>query len=139
MPVAMSPDHEWEYILKEERGDASPTVFVLGVLSASAEATIEDALVKVGPDKSMSAATGSHIVAVLRAGLRGWRNFRDATGAEVQFPTSKANMRGGRPTITDDGLTMLAPRHRKELAEAIVERNTITEEEEKNSSSAPAS
>lgn len=139
MPVAVSPEYEWEYVLREERAHASPTVFILGVLSASAEAAIEDALVKVSPDRSMTAATGSHVMAVLRSGLRGWRNFRDATGSEVPFPTSKATMRNGRPTITDDGLTMLSPRHRKELADAIIERNTITEDEEKNSESAPQS
>lgn len=139
MPVAMSPDHEWDYVLKDERETADPTVFVLGVLSSEVEATIEDALVKVGADKTMTAATGSQVVKVLRFGLRGWRNFRDGTGAEVPFPTSKAVMDKGRPTITDAGLTMLAPKHRRELADAIVERNTVTEVEAKNSSSAPVS
>lgn len=139
MPVAMSPDHEWEYTLLEERETADPTVFILGVLSAEVEATIEDALVKVGADKTMTAATGSQVMKILRFGLRGWRNFRDATGSDVPFPTSKAIMDKGRPTITADGLTMLAPKHRKELADAIVERNTVTEVEAKNSSSAPVS
>lgn len=133
MLTAVSPDHEWDYVLQEERESADPTVFRLGVLRVTDEAAIEDALVKVGPDKSMTAATGTQVITILRAGLRGWRNFRDATGKEVEFPTSRANMRSGRPCVTDEGLTMLAPRHRKELADAIVERNTLTGDAGKNS------
>lgn len=139
MPVATSPDHEWEYVLREERGTDSPTVFILGVLSATAEAAIEDALVQVHADRSMSAQTGTQTANILRAGLRGWRNFRDARGTDVPFPTSKGRMLGGRATVTDEGLTMLAPKHRKELAEAITERNELTDDDRKNSSSAPAS
>lgn len=138
MPIAIDPRQTWDYILKDERESADPTVFTLGALSVGDEAALQDKLAVVR-DGATTFATGTHTLDVLRRGLRGWRSFRFSDGRDVPFATDRGQMRNGVAAPTDETLGYLTPDVRKELAEAIIERNRVSESERKNSSSAPAS
>lgn len=136
--IAIDPRETWDYVLKAERETADPTVFVLGVLKVADEAALQDRLAVI-KDGATTIASGTHTLEVLRRGLRGWRGFRFTDGRDVPFECDRGRMSGGIAAPTDATLDYLPPDVRKELAEAIIERNRITEPERKNSSSAPAS
>lgn len=136
--IAIDPRETWDYVLKAERETADPTVFVLGVLKVADEAALQDRLAVI-KDGATTIASGTHTLEVLRRGLRGWRGFRFTDGRDVPFETNNGLKRDGVAPATDATLDYLPPDVRKELAEAIIERNRITEPERKNFSSAPAS
>lgn len=140
MPIAIDPAKTWEYVLKSERDAADPTRFILATLTVAEEANLQDRLVAVdGTTKLTTVASGTHTLEVLRLGLRGWSGFRFADGREVPFETNAGLKFRGIAPPSDKTLGYLSPADRKELAEAIVERNTATDDERKNSVSAPAS
>lgn len=140
MPIATDPTRTWEYILKEDRGSDHPTRFVLGVVTVADEAALQDRLVAVDAEtKTTRVASGSHALEVLRRGLRGWVDFLFASGDPVPFKTDPGRRSRGIEPPTDATLDYLTPAQRKELADAIIERNALTEADRKNSSPAPAS
>lgn len=138
MPIAIDPKKTWDYILKAERESESPTVFHLATLTVAEEAALQDKLVAV-KDGAAQVASGTHTLEVLRIGLVGWSGFRFCDGTEAPFKTDPGRKVRGRAMVSDESLDLLAPADRKELAEAIVERNTIGEADRKNSQSAPVS
>ena len=134
MPIAFDPSVPWEYILEAERGAEKPTVFLLAAITVGAEAVLQDKLVSVdGATKTTRVQSGTHELSILRSGLVGWRDFYDAKGDPVPFETDRGRMVGGRAQVADASLDRLRPRERREIAEAIVERNTLSESEAKNS------
>lgn len=130
--IAIDPTQTWDYVLKDERGSSEPTVFVLSVLSVADEAALQDAMVYV-EGGTTRVNSGTHTVEVLRKGLVGWRNFRFVDGREVPFEVDKSATKRGKAPPSNATLDYLPPAARKELAEAIIERNTITADERKNS------
>ncbi len=138
MPIAVDPTKTWEYILKCDRGTDFPTRFVLAAISVADEARLQDAIAFVR-DGATHIKSGTHTLDVLRVGLRGWHDFQDATGQLVPFKTDASKRMRGVDPVSDESLAWLTPEWRKELADAIIERNTLSEGERKNSSSAPAS
>ncbi len=140
MPIAIDPAKTWEYVLKSERESSDPTRFILATLTVAEEANLQDRLVAVdGATKLTTVASGTHTLEVLRLGLRGWISFRFSDGREVPFETDAGRRFRGVCPPSDKTLGYLSPADRKELAEAIVERNATTEDERKNSASEPAS
>lgn len=139
MPIALDPSKTWDYILQAERGEATPTTFTLKALTVADEAELQDRMVAV-EDGTTRVLSGTHTLDTLRKGLVGWHSFRFADGTAAPYATDPGRrMRDGRACVSDAALALLTPAVRKELAEAIIERNTITEAERKNSSSVPAS
>ena len=140
MAIPIDPSKTWDYVLKADRDAATPTVFILATLDVGDEAEIQDRLVVVdAATKQTSIASGTQILTTLRKGLRGWRNFAFADGTEVPFKTNPGLRSRGVAPPTDETLGYLSSADRKELAEAIIERNTATEDERKDSSSERAS
>lgn len=132
MPIASDPTKTWDYVLKDERSAADPTVFVLKALTVADEASLQDRMVEVEGGKTR-VLSGSHTLDVLRRGLVGWRAFRFTDGREVPFEVNRGLTTRGVAPPSDSTLDYLSPSIRKELAEAIIERNTITADERKNS------
>lgn len=139
MPIAVDPTKTWEYILKCDRGTDFPTRFVLATISVATEAYLQDSMATLNKQGEVIVKSGTHTIEVLRAGLRGWHDFQDATGQLVPFKTDASKRMRGVDPVSDESLAWLTPEWRKELADAIIERNTLSEGERKNSSSAPAS
>ena len=140
MPIAQDTSKTWEYILKCDRGCDHPSVFILRAMSVADEARIQDSLVTVdAATKVTTVKSGSHALEVLRIGLLGWKDFFLPSGEPAPFVTDKSRRMRGFDPVSDESLDRLRPDHRRELAEAIIERNTIAEDERKNFSSGLAS
>lgn len=73
----------------------------------------------------------------LRCGVAGWENFADADGAPVKASHDKGEQLvfgvAVRDPLSSESLNRLPPDVVVELAKAIVEGNTLTEDDAKNS------
>jgi hypothetical protein len=111
--IALTSKLTWDFSLKD---DKEKTVFKLRALTGVERLA---ALNQIG-------APGNKTELVLRYGLVGWENFRDAQGQVIEFKKDKD---GHCDVVNFDylsDLTML------ELRNAIQDRNEIQEEERKN-------
>ena len=128
MPIALDPKSTFPYVLKDDRElpEAEQTVFELRGLTVSEEAAVSDSMILAhGGTDELSFRAGTHQLTILRMGLRRWSNFAGNDGKPVPFEVGKGYPR----SVTDECLDRLLPRHRQELANAILERGTITEAE----------
>lgn len=118
MPIALTPQSEYEYQLECDRlpdggTDPSKTVFVFQPLTVQAEAEIQNQSFVITPGGVIDRFNvGSNILARLKYGLKGWRNFQDASGAPVEFSISN--------------LSRLSPANRRELSDAHAEHYSLT-------------
>jgi len=128
MPIALDPKSTFSYVLRDDRELAKEqqTVFELRGLTVAEEASVTDSMILAhGGVEELSVRAGTHALTVLRYGLRGWSNFLDSAGQPVPFETEKGHPRH----CTDACLDRLAPRHRQELMQAILDRGSVTEKE----------
>ena len=116
MPIALNPKVTWEYVLERERklDKAKQTIFNLKALSGIQRQAAKDQF-----------GRGQKETFLLIYGLTSW-TLKDATGNAVPF---KRNDDGdchldNLDYLSDDDIT--------ELALAILKRNRLTKEEEKN-------
>lgn len=128
MVTAIDPERTFDYVLKEERGSENPTIFKLKVLTARELAEIEDSVSSFFSGKGeveLRIRPGTEILQILKRGLRGWENFKDDKGNNIPFRENNAVPR-------EDNFDRIRPEWRRELANAITEMLTMSEEEEKN-------
>lgn len=128
MVIAADPRIPFDYILGIDRKKPrqEQTVFKLKILSPTEEAEIQDSGISMVKEQEFKFNLGKKKIQILKAGLVGWNNFKDRDGKDVLFNTDK----NGEPT--DESLSRLRPEWRTELANAITEQNTMSEEEIKN-------
>ena len=140
---ALTFGEQYDYISKldpgiDEDNDEKATVWKLGVIDALLLADIEDdayefALSDDGGDDDApkSTTTKLHInrrnVVLVQHGLRGWSNFVDDEGNEVKYKT-KSVTRNGRATdvLSDALISLIPPLVIKELAEELLNKNSMT-------------
>lgn len=122
--IALSQKEQIEYILEEDRGHESPTVFLLRPLSVREVVEIEDLVATRDESKGMPAGTFAY--KVLRASLSGWRNLKDKTGVEIKYE------RAYDGKVKEDLLLRFTTAQRFELANAVWGLANITDEEAKN-------
>ena len=128
MPIALDPKATFDFVLEDDRKlpEDEQTVFTLRGLTVAEEAKVADSMISSIPGaEELSFRSGTHQLTVLRFGLRGWKNFTDSDGKEVEMELSRGNPR----QVTDDSLDRLIPRHRQELVGAIMDRGSISESE----------
>jgi hypothetical protein len=117
MAIANTPNETREFVCASERQlpEDQRTYFRLravpfavrshfGVLLGMAPGDDADPMKRLPPDE-----IAKLYVLALRCSLVGWRNFRDATGAEVPFSPSSVTVNGAvmRGCASDDALEML--------------------------------
>jgi hypothetical protein len=148
MLIAIDTQEEIEFVIKEERGSDNPTVFRLAVLDSVTMGRIEDELLrfsrKVGAAADDSASVSMPInrfaEEVVCFGLRGWSNFQNSKGEDVEYKTVSKALFGLKPRPTMD--PTLLPLFRRswltEISDAIMGKNRLDKETEKNSD-APSS
>lgn len=154
MPILFSPDATFDYILEEDRELSDDAIgkmtFQLRVLTVGELAAVEDALAAYRTeDEAVQIKSGSQVLTILKLGLAGWSgavqvnpdwNEGDAEEdkyQDVPFKTRKARKHeahgnDNRVVPTNTTLDMIEPKHRKELAEAITERNRMSKAEAGN-------
>lgn len=80
-----------EYISEKdpcENEEKGATIFILGVLDKETLGALKDSaqtMELVEGKQSMVLNTSSMLVKACRAGLKGWRNFKDETGKDIMF------------------------------------------------------
>jgi len=139
MAIAVDPNKPFDYVLKSDRKlaeGAKPTRWKLKPLTVKEQTELRDGIVAYHQDgKEMSGRMlgGTVELKTLRLGLVGCEDFYDADGAAIPFeaePDSKRNP--SRFFVTDAFLSRISRADRTELADAIVEVNTLSEDDEKN-------
>jgi hypothetical protein len=124
--ISLSKRQRFEYTLKEHQGMEAPPVFELQPLSMADVAEIED-IVATSRTDGGGYPIGTVNRKVLRAGLVGWRNLKDAgDGGEIVFA------KGADGKITDDLLVLFTTKERTELAEQLWGAAHISGDDAKN-------
>lgn len=125
MAIAIDPTKPFKYVLPRERGKPGATTWLLRCLTAGEDAAIQDEMIDPETGK-IRIRPGTGALNVLRVGLVGAEDLVDDAGNAVAF-------RAG-----DVFIDRIAPEDRRTLANAITDRSRLTEDDRKNSSSAPA-
>lgn len=126
-PIAVDPNKAFDYVLMCDRQLPldQQTTFHLKVLTARELAEIEDKAARADMQGNLEFRSGTQVIRILTAGLKGWSNFKDSSGAEVPF-------RDNNGTPRQENWDLLKPDWRRELANAITEQNRMTDAERKN-------
>lgn len=125
--IALSKRERFDYVLEADRGKEKPPVFELQPLSMADVSEIEDIV-----GTSRSAGEGGYPIGtvnrkVLKAGLVGWRNVKDAgNGAELAFK------KGVDGKVSDDLLVLFTTKERTELASQLWGAAHISGDDAKN-------
>lgn len=128
--IAIDPEKKYKYVPKCER-DLDPkdqTVFFLNMPTARSAANLQDNITEstLASDQAiMRVKSGSSVLSALKVGLRGWENFKDSQGHDVEWRENNGNP---RPEMFD----AIPPDLRRELAEVITTGIGLDEEQEKN-------
>lgn len=132
MIIAINPDEKIRYIPKCDRELPAErqTAFLLRPMKAKDAAKMQDGAAEIDlardqKDSTLRLRSGTQELEVLRLGLAGWENFKDANGAEVEYRENNGNP---RPEVLD----RIPAKIRRELAEAIIEGGTLSESAGKN-------
>ena len=135
-----------DFVLPTEASSSSPTTFKLGVLDTLLRVYIDDAHTKV--ERLADMLDGAPIVRqqmtdaelhhkyldMVRYGLRGWTNFKDANGIDVPFETAMVDVPrvGKRLAVTDACLARLDILDAMMIGLRIRDLNTVSREQRKN-------
>jgi hypothetical protein len=138
MAIAVNPNEPFDYVLEADR-DLPPdeqTVFHLRPLSHSQRTKLDDLRFRMeGKTQVVGTPAGYMQDQVLKAGLMGWDNLRDAHGEQVPFVTTAPktpNVLGTNLSHpTDECLGRLHPNDAAELEAAIRTVQRVTDEEGK--------
>jgi len=124
MPIAITPETTWEWQLPEDRAedgsiDPEKTTVTLKALTVQQEAQLEDMaatlIVSEGTATEGKMHTGTVALKTLEYGLFGWKEFFYADGKPVPFRKENFGAWSGE--------------HRKQIANAITERQHVTADE----------
>ena len=128
--LAIDPSKKYEYVPEGERDMEVPeqTVFFLSMPTAREAASLQDDTVEstLGDQSVMRVKSGTSILTALKSGLKGWKNFKDCNGKDVQWRDNNGNP---RPEMFD----FIPPELRRELAEVITSGVGLDKVQEKNS------
>ncbi len=143
MIVGLSLDAEivYESDYDTAKGTDEATKWTLGTLDARQFGKIKDRSTRIlvdpnRPDAEIETSINKSEVAYLTVqyGLKGWDNFCDKQGNQIEFKTKGQRMGGKSYTVVhDDSMAQIPHVIIEELAEKISATNDLTEEETKNS------
>ncbi len=130
-----------EFKSKYDKDTKNPTVFQLGVVDVLTMGRIEDGMTVFTIDpKNPEAKTdtrmsiGKREYELVKAGLKGWTNFKDKKGSDIPFEVTTERASGKSKDVPKDNtLSQLPILVYKEIADVIYNQNKLDEEERKNS------
>ena len=138
--IAINPNKTINYSLITDT-DEDKVIFHLGVIDSLVRSYIDDTHLEVRrayEDKQdvkfEDVALHDKYLNFVRFGLKGWDNFKDASGAIVPFKTVETTFPrlGKRTVVSDESLIMLELTYLIELGIRIVNINTVKAEDVKN-------
>jgi hypothetical protein len=136
--VAFDVAETEEYTLKADT--ENPTIWTIGRIDHRLWSTLQDKHSRMEVNRQGESETqgtvkfdmAARLDDFVRFGVKGWRNFADKNGKEIQFATqSHGTPAGPRPGLTDRLLEQLRP-YLTELGGRVEEFNTVKKEEAKN-------
>lgn len=139
MIIAINSNESREYTSIHD-ADENKTIFILGVLDNFVRAKIEDMTTRYSIPNNSEANAQADIqinynqrnLKLVQYGLKGWKNFKDDKGNDIEFNTTSVNEFGkSYNIISDKSLRRLPKNIILELAGQILEDNFITEESKK--------
>jgi hypothetical protein len=124
----------------DAKGTPDATKFTIGALDAFVTAYVYDRTLTFsevdGKDTAQVKMNEANIEAV-RFGLKGWSNFKDAAGSDVEFATVDKIVLGKKYVVVSDGaLAALPPEVIREVALKIRKINEVTADEAGKSAAA---
>lgn len=114
------------------------TTWTLCVIDSSALAAILDKSSKISIDAETNQPSGTmsthqNNANICQFGIKGWSHLKAHDGNEVAFRTQVRFVSGVKHEVVDPDILKLIPlAEQKELADRIMELNTVKEEEVKN-------
>lgn len=85
MAIALDRNATKVVKLAADADDPNGTEFTIGRIDGPVYAVLMTQVARMAPDSEMGSADATAIRDVLIHGLRGWKNFRDGDGREVEF------------------------------------------------------
>lgn len=132
MPIARSSRETFRYVLKCDRSlePSKQTVFILRALPTRVMMALDNLqTVDVGEGMRATVRFGDQKMVALRAGLAGWENYSTSDGTPVPFKADAGTrmVHGVQVEMpaSEESIGWLAAEHAKELAEAVLEANTL--------------
>jgi hypothetical protein len=133
--IAINPDAVFEYSLVSDKGD-DKTVFQLGTVDSFVRAYIDDSHLNIRKQDGEYDDVAVHhkYLEFVRFGLKGWKNFKDASGQEIPFQTEEFNVPriGKRTIVSDASMKHLDLKWVIELGLSIITNNSLSKDESKN-------
>lgn len=123
----------------DDEADAA-TIFTIGTLDSRVVGKLKDAATSIGvdpnqPDKDIDLSVDQNDMHYQAAqfGLRGWKNFKDALGNDIQFITVKKSLGNRSYDVVADSVLALVPQETiAEIGQAVLAANIVTDTEAKN-------
>ena len=139
MARALSYQTEYQYTLKDERGEDFPaedrTIWTLKTLNPKEEAFLDDVSrmeFNKGENNHFDLNMGKQNLHALYIGLKSVSNFPTEDGSDLVIERNSAQLGGIKYTEIKDKVLMQIPKEiRQELAQAIM-KTDLTEDEAKN-------
>lgn len=131
----------FEYVLKMEKNDSDPTVFILSILDSIIKTKLKDLgmVYRYNPDAPKDSVAEAKMniaeqeLEFVRFGLKGIKNFMDKNGNEIKFKMINRRIGNTDYEIVSDETLKVIPRFAiNEIANELMQKNEISEEEEKN-------
>ena len=153
MVVAIHPDEIWTYVLNADREEYAeacanggaperePTEFTFRSILSKDKAKIDDCMTRATrtgrgqDDFSMAVHAGSQTYSIVELGLVSWERFfhRDSTEAQFKTRVEVNSVRNRINVPTKETMALIPSDVMRELADAIMDRTTLSMDELKNS------
>lgn len=137
--IGLSPVEEQDYTSHRDPNAGDPTqatVFRIGTLDTNTSLRLRDTMTTMESGNTgtrIQINRGTYELDIVRYGLRGWRNFKDKNNHDIEFKTVIRQNNGiTYNVVADECINRLPQWLITELANAIVELNSLTKEQEKN-------
>lgn len=128
--IAISPDAVVDYSLVQDTSE-DKTIFKIGQIDSITRAYIDDQHYSF---KDLSdTQIHTKFLDVVRFGLKGWSNFKDKDGFEVEFKTEEKiyPILGKRIIVSDESIKRLSLNSIVELGFKIISENTFSDQDKK--------
>lgn len=126
------------YILESDPAKSEAegaTIWKLSAISVDQRAAIQDGTMTLGADKSVRITMHSRNLTLLRIGLKGVINYKDASGRDIPFSTEERYVDGELMHVPSDKfISTLDPAWITEIGNRILNINSVSDEERKKSS-----
>ena len=115
-----------EYIAKQDRDSASPTIWIIGAMDSLTQSKLAFTFMR---ESEKSHANENPSFMVVKVGLKGFKNFGSA-----EFRTEKSTMSSMEDidVVPDDIIKMIPLHIIRELSEVIWQENQVTDDLKKN-------